>query len=225
MEYTLFTETRKELEKVARHQESILVAFSGGKDSWVCLDLCCKIFKRVVCFFLFFVPDLECVEIQLERARQRYGVEIRQYQYPHWLFFRCIKYGVYCDTHWKDRMDVWEPKLNDIYKAIIADTGIDRICSGMKGTDSLWCRRHFAINKLGKTLYPLKKWQRIDIISYLRMNQIDLPDAPGKNSWGIDLSTPTLLYLHDKFPDDFQRLLTFFPYAEAAVYKRMFYGA
>jgi hypothetical protein len=162
MEYVLFSETIKELQKIAARHESILVAFSGGKDSWCCLDLCYKIFKRVKAFFLYFIPELECIEVELDKARQRYGVEILQY--PHWLFFRCIKEGVYCDWYWKN-INIWEPKINDIHMAIIADTGIDLICQGAKESDSMWRRRYFTINRFDRVIYPLKKWQKIDVIS------------------------------------------------------------
>ena len=38
-----------------------------------------------------------------------------------------------------------------------------------------------------------------------------------------NLSTPALLWLHDYHPDDFQKLLRFFPYAEAVVKRRDWY--
>lgn len=222
MEYTLFIETKKYLEGVARAHESIMVGFSGGKDSWVCLDLCRRNFKNVTAFFLYLVPGLECVEVELEKARSRYGVEILQY--PHWLLFRCVKHGTYCDTHWKDRDNIWEPKINDIHMAIIADTGIKLICQGAKDADSMWRRRYFAINKFDQVIYPLKKWQKIDVLSYLKIHKIEIPDSSGGRATGIDLSTPSLLWLHDKHPVDFRKLLEYFPYAEAAIKRRDYYG-
>ena len=93
----VFTDTSRLLARYAEQHESILVSFSGGKDSLVCLDLCTRAFKRVVCYFMYFVKDLECCEQQLQYARDRWGVEILQY--PHWILFRCLKNGVYCNNH------------------------------------------------------------------------------------------------------------------------------
>jgi len=222
LEYVLFTKTIEELKESAASHDSVVVGFSGGKDSWCCLDLCMKIFKNVKAFFMYFIPGLECVEVELDKARQKYGVEILQY--PHWLLFRCIKYGIFCDGHWKGSQGIWEPKINDIHKAIIADTGINLICQGAKDSDSMWRRRYFTINHFDRVVYPLKKWQKIDVLSYLKINNIPLPDSSGKSATGIDLSTPSLLWLYDKHPEDFKKLLQFFPYAEAVIRRREYYG-
>jgi 3'-phosphoadenosine 5'-phosphosulfate sulfotransferase (PAPS reductase)/FAD synthetase len=222
VEYVLFTKTIEELKESAVRHDNVIVGFSGGKDSWCCLDLCMKVFKNVTAFFMYLIPDLECVEVELNKARQKYGITILQY--PHWLLFRCIKYGTYCDGHWKNSQAIWEPKINDIHKAVIADTGINLICQGAKEADSMWRRRYFTINKFEQIIYPLKKWQKIDVLSYLKINNIPLPDSSGKNATGVDLSTPSLLWLYDNYPNDFKKLLQFFPYAEAVVKRREYYG-
>ena len=161
------------------------------------------------------------MERELEKARRRYGLTILQY--PHWLFFRCAKEGIYCDSSWQNH-DLYEPKINDIHKAIISVTGIDLICQGAKDADSMWRRRYFTINKFDSVCYPLKKWQKIDVLSYLRLNNIEIPDSSGKNAGGIDLSTPSLLWLYDNYPNDFNELLKYFPQAEAVVWRRRYYG-
>ncbi|HZQ45959.1 MAG TPA: hypothetical protein VFC07_03025, partial [Verrucomicrobiae bacterium] len=72
--------------------------------------------------------------------------------------------------------------------------------------------------------YPIKGWNKHDVLAYLRMQNIPLPDAHQGNTSGVDLSTRSLLWLHDAYPDDFKLLCRYFPYAEAVVYRRKFYG-
>lgn len=222
MEYTIFTDTLKELRDVKRQTDSILVAFSGGKDSLVCLDLCMQTFKHVQPFFLYLVPGLQCIQVQLDKAQQRYGIEVLQY--PHWLLFHCLKHHVFCSSYYKDSFDIGELKINDIHAAIIHDTGIPLIVQGAKESDSMWRRRYFVINKFDRVIYPLKKWHKRDVLSYLKINNIPMPDSEGKNANGIDLTAPAVLYLHDKYPDDYQKVLQLFPFAEAIVKRRDWYG-
>lgn len=222
MEYKIFTETLKDLESLSRKTDSILVAFSGGKDSLVCLDLCVRTFKRVVPFFLYFVPGLRCIEEQLDRARQRYGLEILQY--PHWLLFRCLKWEVFCTSHWRNEVEMWEPKINDIHAAIIYETGIPFVVQGAKQSDSMWRRRYFTINKFDRIVYPLKKWHKRDVLAYLKIRGIPTPPSEGKNANGVDLTAPSVLWLYDKYPDDYQKMIEWFPFAAAIVKRRDWYG-
>src|ERR1700687_3818291 len=60
---------------------SVLVAFSGGKDSLVCLDLATKIFDHVVPYQLYWVKDLEFKAQTIRWAEQRYRLKVLQY--PH----------------------------------------------------------------------------------------------------------------------------------------------
>lgn len=49
----------------SRVTDSVIVAFSGGKDSIVTLDLCSRYFKKIYSFFMYLVPNLEFQERML----------------------------------------------------------------------------------------------------------------------------------------------------------------
>lgn len=219
---SLWQDTLTKLNETASREDAVLVAFSGGKDSLICLDLCRRTFKRVVCFYMYVVPGLECIEAQMQVARERWKVDI--VYLPHWLLFRCLKAGTYCDESvWKDTMQ--DVTLKDVYSWARQVTGIKTICTGAKNSDSLWRRRHFhAVRNWEAMLYPLKEWNKHHVLEYLKVNHIPVPDSEGTNATGIDLSTPSVLWLHDKHPADYQRLIKWFPYAEAIVKRRDFYG-
>lgn len=135
MEYVLFTETKREMQKMAARHDSVLVAFSGGKDSLVCLDLACKVFKRVIPFFMFFVPGLRCIDEKMLIVKDRYGLDVLQY--PHMLYFRAIRERLYCTTSVQTESKIKEFGLTDIYKVICHDTGINLIINGSKETDNM----------------------------------------------------------------------------------------
>lgn len=176
----IWNDTLKLLKEKAEVSDSCLVAYSGGKDSLVVMDLCMKTFRNVVPFFMYFVPGLAVIDKQLAYCKERWGKDVLMY--PHWLLYRCLKNGIYCDEHFsKDEMP--EPTLLDIYTWVRQETGISFLATGAKKSDS-----------------------------------------SGKSATGVDLSTPSLLWLHDKHPRDFRKLLEFFPFAEAVVQRRKMYG-
>ena len=221
---SILTDTLAELDRArARSGSAILVAFSGGKDSLVCLDLCVRSFSRVECFFMYLVPGLECVETMLQRARDRWGVTIRQY--PHWVLSRLIRDGIYSDP-WFGNDDLPRWTVREVYELAMAESGIRFVATGAKLSDSMWRRRNMMTAKriADFTINPLKRWSKLDVLAYLHSHAIPVPDGPSGNATGIDLSTPSLLWLHDHHPADFARVCEVFPYAEAVVWRRKFYG-
>ena len=58
--------TLAELQGRRLQSDACLVAFSGGKDSLVVMDMSLRSFSRVEAFFMYLVPGLESVELELE---------------------------------------------------------------------------------------------------------------------------------------------------------------
>lgn len=73
-------------------------------------------------------------------------------------------------------------------------------------------------------LYPLIGWQKLDVIAYINANNLWLPGSSGRNATGVDLSTPSLLWLHDNHPNDFKRMEHVFPYIRAVVERRRMFN-
>jgi phosphoadenosine phosphosulfate reductase len=218
----IWQETLTVLRGRARISDSCLVSYSGGKDSLAVLDLCARSFKRIICFYMFLVPGLDVIERQMEYARERWKVQILYY--PHRAFFTALKEGTFCkDTRWNEELPMI--KLRELYDWVVMDTGIPQIATGAKSSDSMARRRFFKnTESWDDVFYPLKGWNKHDVLAYCRAQGIILPDAHKGNTTGVDLSTRSLLWLHDTYPDDFQKLCQWFPFAEAVVKRREFYG-
>ena len=200
--------------------DSVLVSYSAGKDSMICLDLCMRTFKRVECFFMYFIEGLRHIEEKFEETRKRYpGLIIRQQ--PHHVVIGYMKGGMYCDA--VEDLPDWS--LADCHAQARRESGIDLIVHGAKKTDSLWRKRHLSVagNRDG-VLYPIEEWNKLDVLAYLAARGIPLPSSAGTVSSGVGLSTPSLLWLHDNHPDDFAKIEAVFPYVNACVYRRRWYG-
>ena len=151
--------TIKELQELATQHEKVAVAFSGGKDSLITLDLALRFFKNVYPFYMYFVPGLEFDEKRMAYCKQRFNLDVLLY--PHFITFECLKTNTYIDPH--PEVDEF-PDLNQrmIYDWVKHDTGSTLILNGQKKADGAFRRRLIATTKnTQKDIYrPLKDWLR-----------------------------------------------------------------
>lgn len=205
------------IEKVK--DKEVLVSFSGGKDSWIVLDICARYAKRFEAFFMYVVPDLECVQEQLDLAEARYGIKVRQY--PHWMRAAYLREGVFCF----EKADSPFLAINDIYAVARADTGIELVGHGAKRADSVW-RAQSGANKFKKNdvVAPLWDWTSRDVMAYLAMRKLPIPPSTNQRVNGIGLDTETICWLYDLYPNDFKKLEEAFPFCGAVIRRREWHG-
>lgn len=210
----------------AEKHDAILVAYSGGKDSLVVADLCLRVFKRVEGFLWYNAPGLEFNARIVRAAKERFGITVRQY--PSFGCFDALRTGLFCDSP-LSRDDWPEITVQDIYKLARADTGVHLVADGCRKQDSPRRREMIQKKRLAEwNLCPIGDWITYDVKSYLALRKIPLPEVPNTNkntvSSGLSLTNQSLLWLHDTYPEDFKTLCRVYPYAEAVVKRREFYG-
>lgn len=219
---SVIDETLTILKTASERSDSILVSFSGGKDSLAVLDLCCRSFSRVEAFFMQWVPGLACVEVPAIDGAARFGVKL--HMVPHWAGMRCLKNGVHCfapaDSHgWPD------VGLRDIYSMVTEDAGIPMIAMGGKRRDGLWRKRNLdSTKKWAEVITPIVGWSNADVVAHLVARKIPVPRGDSKDGSGADLSRPFVLWLHDHHPDDFEVMASYFPFVRAIIKQRELYG-
>lgn len=209
--------------RVAReHHEAVVVSYSGGKDSLVVMDLCVKTFSRVSAFYMAFLPGLwHTHEVKLRFAERWPNVELREY--PHWVTSRCLKGAVYCDPA---RATDQLPSLSvqDIYRAVRAETGMSLIAFGGKRSDGVWRQLDATLRRDPLLIAPLAEWRQMDVVAYCTRHDLPAPPSTdGRSSTGLDLSARSLQWLQRAYPCDFDAICEVFPYAEAAIYRAQFY--
>lgn len=221
---TIVSQAMESLTAAAKVHSAVAVAYSGGKDSKVVLDLVMKAgFKRVEAYYMFYVPGLRSEQEKIDEAVGRYkGLKV--HQLPHWASLRALRQGVFRDPADAEEQ-IPDFKLADIYNIVMGELQVTAILTGAKKADSLWRRRFMASTKhQTDMLTPLAEWTKHDVVAYLNMRGIPVPGTAGVTIGGIDLVPSELLYLHDTYPDDFKTLCEYFPYAEAVLWRRRFYG-
>ena len=119
------------IKAMAKVTDSVIVAFSGGKESVVTLDLCTRYFKNVKAFFMYIVPDLSFQERTMEWYEKRYQIEIMRI--PHMDVCEFYHYGSFRPE------DPTFPivSINDIYQYVRLETDTWWIAAGERIDDSI----------------------------------------------------------------------------------------
>lgn len=204
--------------------DEICVALSGGKDSLVILDLCCRRFKRVEAFHMYLVRGLRCVESQVEQAAARYGVRVTYV--PHWDLSRIMKYGVLCKhVDGTEKLPLLTQK--DIELCLQRKLNVTWFAYGDRASDS-FCRRFYTRDNDGlrqrgiPKMYPIWNWLDANVYGYMRARKIPVPVRFGVGSEvkqsGFSLDRSCLLWVKKNYPDDWVKILEAFPFAGASVF-------
>ena len=207
----------------SRITDSVLVAFSGGKDSVTCLDLAFKYFKNVKPFFMYLVPNLEFQERTLRYYEKKYNTEILRI--PHFMLSDFLRYG----TFRLPDLDVPMVKVVDIYNYLRELTGIYWIIAGERIADSMvrraMIKESSSIDMNRGRFYPIAYWNVSQVRSYNKQN--NLPLSLENKALGHSfrsLETKELKNIRDVFPNDYEKIKNFFPLCDVSIKWGDFYG-
>ena len=202
-----------------------LVAFSGGKDSLVVLDLAVQVLgaKNVDTFFLYLVNGLKCVEAPINAALARYGIE-RHHRVPHWELARHLREGNLCPPR-GDASAIRALRAKDIEALVRKKSGVDWILNGWRKSDSF--TRRIALNRSGliwepsRRAHPIADWLTGDVQAYMHARKIPQPPRIGTDNpygvSGVGLAVSQLRWLRAHAPDDWVTFCEVFPYAPASL--------
>lgn len=209
------------LAKARERSDSVVVAYSGGKDSLVTMDMCVRNFRRVEAYMMEFVPGLGMNEERKEFARARWGVTVTRWPEPGAMW--ALANGVYCTPTRRDTQA--EPlTVNELQRMVRLHYGIPLIATGHKRSDSIGRRKEMQQRFTDDLVTPLADFRKADVLSYLKAKGIPLPDDEGRNSNAIGLGIRFLLWCHDNRPEDFKKLGRIYPYIDTVIERRRIYG-
>lgn len=196
--------------------DSVIVAFSGGKDSVVTLDLCCRYFKNVTAFFMYQVSDLSFQEATIRWAEQKYGIEIERI--PHFELSEFMAYGSF--RHYDTSVPIIG--MNDIYKYVRLTNDMWWIAAGERISDSIvrraMMKKSGCIDDKRGRFFPIANFRKKDILAYIKHHKLKY--APETSSMGHSfrsLAQKDMAMLKQHYPKDYERVKSWFPYVEASV--------
>jgi phosphoadenosine phosphosulfate reductase len=204
--------------------DRVLVSFSGGKDSIVTLDLCCRYFGHVEAFFMYLVKGLSWQDELINYYSRRYGIII--HQIPHFMLSEWLRYGVLRAPD----PNVKVVSVAETYTHIRQQTGIYWIAGGERISDSIWRRammksRGGSVDKQRGRFYPIAEWRKSDVLKYMKLNQ--LPRGRDSKVLGFSfrgLDGKDLYAIREHFPADYAKIKAQHPLVDAEVKRYEWYG-
>ena len=213
---SIFKHTVSVLDFIKTQTDTVVLFYSGGKDSLILIDILFKRGFKINIAFMYLVPEMKHQMKFLKYAEKKYNAKIIQYQ--HWQMSHYINDNFF---RFHDK-PVHLLSLKDIVVKAKFDFKCDWCVLGMKQSDSM--TRRFTIKPLflesinlsSHMVYPLSKWKKANCISYLKINKLPSPENYGKisNSSGFDLNKDVMIYLKDNYPDDLEKVFKVFPLAK-----------
>ena len=210
-------------EEVRKTTSSVLISFSGGKDSFVLLDICSKHFERVEAFFLFVIDNLSFQNRLIDFAEKKYKIKIKKY--PHPLLSNYLRNGVCTYEAFENKSYKW----GDIENLAREKSGIEWIAAGWKKSDSLQRRGALsgyemeAINRKSKKFYPLTSWNDPIIIKYMKINKLPYVKTSVNGQFEVELSYKKLNFIKEKYPEDYEKIKEQFPFCETIIKRKELY--
>lgn len=199
--------------------DRVLVSLSGGKDSAVVLDLCCRHFEHVEAFFMYLVPGLSFQERLLRHYERRYGIVI--HRIPHFMVSEFFRYGSFR----KADFSVPIVSVAETYSYMRERTGIWWIAGGERIADSLWRRAMLkssggSVNRRRGRFYPVAYWRLKNVQDYIayRRLAVALESRVLGHSFR-DIGGPEITAIKRVYPEDYERIKRWYPFVTASLAK------
>jgi len=172
---------------------------------------------------MYIVPNLEFQEQTLKWYEKKYEVEI--IRIPHFETSNFFRYGTFRNAD----LEVPIISIKDVYEYLRANTGIEWIAAGERISDSIVRRamiKHTgSVDKKRGRFFPISHWLKKDIIDYIKFHKLKVGNDSKKLGFSFrSLSGAELSMVKSKFPNDYKKIISLYPFAESAVERYEKYG-
>lgn len=218
--------------KLKAENRPVLVSFSLGKDAIATeLALADEGIETVLAYMYLIPPDskgkhLSFVQDSLDKLEQQLGKRI--HTYPHPSLYRWLNGFVMQPP---ERLAVIQaaefPPLDypTLWELIKEDLGLPAdtwVADGVRAADSIVRRaslsRHGVMKASSRKVSPIADWLKAEVLDCIESHGIDLPvdyELFGRSFDGLDYRF--LKPIKDNLPQDYERILEWFPLVEMEI--------
>lgn len=216
------------IDRLRSEGRPVMLAFSRGKDSiaaWLALR---DAGVSVVPFYLYLVPGLRFEDESLAYFEDHFATRIARY--PHPGFYRWLRNLVFQPPdRWKTLADASIPPITheDVNGWARADASLPEdtwVCDGVRAADSLVRRAsmatHGPLRESSRKASPVWDWLKREVMDAVSADGITLPvdySWFGRSFDGLDKRFVGPLAEHA--PEDWARVLEWFPMAEMELFR------
>ncbi len=217
-----YLQTIEIIRRVRQETDTAVLYYSaGGKDGIALLDMLAHEFNKVICYYMYIIPNLDHIRPYIHWAYVHYkNVEVRTIKHYQSDYFE--KYGLFCEPN----ENIKTRSVGDVEQYVRDQTGIKYGFSGMKGVDGYMKRMR--LKKFAKTgyitdkgmVYPIALWTNKEVLRYIERKNLIKPFVYEQNkcSQGFSPTLPVLLMMKRKYPNDYIKTLAEFPFAEKLIF-------
>lgn len=209
------------IDNIRSKTNEIGVFLSFGKDSLVILDMVYPKFDKVVCFYMYFLKNLEHMNRWINWAQARYP-KIEIVQIPHWTLSYLLRSGLYCTPN----PNVKLISLQDVVQSMRLKYNIEYMFLGMKMADGM--NRRLMLKTYESNLYenkgmvyPLAEWTQKEILAYMKQHGLPEPVryTIKKASSGIGFNVECLAWLEEHYPEDLLKIYEAYPISRRILFE------
>ena len=204
------------IKAASRISDECIVAFSGGKDSVVTLDLCARYFKRTHVYFMYIVPDLSFQEANLRWYEAKYGIEIERV--PHFMISEWLRLGVF------RRPDFTVPNVSitDVYTYERITSGMWWLAAGERIADSIvrraMIKKSGSIDEKRGRIYPVAHFSKADVVRYIKHHNLKLsPESRWLGHSFRSLEPQEMMLVRQHYPADYEKIRACYPLVDASI--------
>jgi hypothetical protein len=214
------------IQRIRAETDTVLLAFSTGKDSLAAWLQLRPHFPRIVPIFKYLVPGLQFVERSLRYYEDYFQTRIVRVPHPslyRWLRHLTFQAPENCSPIEHARLPLFDHE--HVRDRVCQSLGLPAgtwIAVGTRACDSP--QRRMAFNRTGpinerlRSFYPVWDWNKARLVECLQASGVKLPceyRVFGRSFDGLDFR---FLYgIKKHWPDDYRRILAWFPLAELEI--------
>lgn len=208
--------------------DTILLGFSGGKDSVGCWLTLRPHFKTIIPIYHYLVPGLSFVERSLAYYEKFFDTHI--VRLPHPLLYKALRFGIFQTPAAYQVCEWWdlpkEPSFREMADYVAEDYKLPHRWKaiGVRAADSLNRRLFFqqrgVVNRKEQTFYPIAHMRKAELVELIRSAGIKLSmeyATMGRSFDGYDAAFIRGIKAH--YPADYRRILEWFPLIEAELFR------